>query len=109
VSALDRFKTVHLADHIALVLMDAEAKCSVGQFVGRVAADGSLCLTRTGLSPVGSLLAPWRTVWWTSRLQMQVTLSNGRLLRWPPFAKGSLSGSWDRMRLFWPTEAITAP
>jgi hypothetical protein len=27
-------------------------------------------------------------------LQMQVMLSNGRLPRWPPFAKGSLSGSW---------------
>jgi hypothetical protein len=25
---------------------------------------------------------------------MQMTLSNGRLLRWPPFAKGSSSGSW---------------
>jgi hypothetical protein len=53
-----------------------------------------LCLARTGLSPVGSLLASWRAVWWTSHLQMRVTLSNGRLQRWPSFPEGFLSGSW---------------
>jgi hypothetical protein len=28
-------------------------------------------------------------------LQINKVFTNGRLLRWPPFAKGSLSGSWD--------------
>ena len=28
-------------------------------------------------------------------LQTNKAATNGRLLRWPPFAKGSLSGSWD--------------
>jgi hypothetical protein len=27
-------------------------------------------------------------------LQFNKVFVNGRLLRWPPFAKGSLSGSW---------------
>ena len=30
-------------------------------------------------------------------LQTNKAATNGRLLRWPPFAKGSLSGSWDRI------------
>jgi hypothetical protein len=29
--------------------------------------------------------------------QINKAFINGRLLRWPPFAKGSLSGSWDRI------------
>jgi hypothetical protein len=27
-------------------------------------------------------------------LQINKVFTNGRLLRWPPFAKGSLPGSW---------------
>jgi hypothetical protein len=42
-------------------------------------------------------------------LQFNKVFANGRLQKWPSFAKALYLALGSDLRLFWPTEAITAP
>jgi hypothetical protein len=55
----------------------------------QAAGDGALAASREQ----GTFQVPQRSI-----IQFNKVSANGRLLRWPPFAKGSLSGSWIGFR-----------